>query len=85
MVACLPGSSLGQWMDDDTIWVAVGLRFGILRWHPHQCSLCEAEVDDLATHGVTQLQAECGRPSSTHCTEQHHSLLPIVRPHPISP
>ena len=81
----LPGSSLGLWIDDNTIWVAVGLRLGIPLCHSHQCSPCGAEVDNLATHGATQLQAESRRPSSTHCTEQHHLLLPIVSLHPISP
>ena len=40
-------------MDDDTIRVAVGLRLGIPLCHPHHCSLCGAEVDNLATHGLS--------------------------------
>ena len=49
----LPVSSLGLRMDDDTVRVAVGLHLGIPLCRPHQCSLCGAEVDNLATHGLS--------------------------------
>ena len=44
MLNTLPVSSLGLWMDDDTIRVAVGLCFGTPLCHPHQCSLCGTAI-----------------------------------------
>ena len=40
-------------MDDSTIRVAVGLRFGAPLCRPHQCHHCGTEVDCLATHGLS--------------------------------
>ena len=48
----LPISSLGLRMDD-TIRVAVGLRLGSTLCRPHSCQHCRAEVDHLATHGLS--------------------------------
>ena len=67
----LPVSSLGLRMDDDNIRVAVGLRLGIPLCHPHQCSLCGAEVDNLATHGLS-----CRRSEGHH--PQHSALNDII-------
>ena len=49
----LPISSLGLRMDDDTIRVAIGLRLGSSLCRPHVCAHCGAEVDSLATHGLS--------------------------------
>jgi len=49
----LPISSLGLHMDDDTIRVAVGLCLGAPLCRPHSCHHCGAEVDCLATHGLS--------------------------------
>ena len=48
----LPISSLLR-MDDDTIRVAIGLRLGSSLCRPHVCAHCGAEVDSLATHGLS--------------------------------
>ena len=39
-------------MDDDTVRVAVGLRWGAPLCRPHNCHHCVLEVDSLATHGL---------------------------------
>ena len=57
----LPISSLGLRMDDSTIRVAVGLRLGAPLCRPHQCQHCGAEVDCVATHGL-----------SCRCSEGRH-------------
>ena len=49
----LPISSLGLRMDDSTIRVAVGLRLGAHLCRPHTCRQCNAEVDSVATHGLS--------------------------------
>ena len=67
----LPVSSLGLRMDDDTIRVAVGLCLGIPLCHPHKCSLCGAEVDNLATHGLS-----CRRSEGRH--PRHSALNDII-------
>ena len=48
----LPLSHCGLRMDDETVWVAVGLRLGAPLCYPHQCYHCGTEVNDLATHGL---------------------------------
>ena len=49
----LPISSLGLRMDNDMIRVAIGLRLGSSLCRPHVCAHCGAEVDSLATHGLS--------------------------------
>ena len=49
----LPVSSLGLRMDDESIRAAVGLRVGTPLCQPDSCNLCGAEVDHLATHGLS--------------------------------
>ena len=49
----LPISSLGLRMDVSTIRVAVGLRLGAHLCRPHTCRQCSAEVDSVATHGLS--------------------------------
>ena len=56
----VPLSSLGLKMDN-TVGVAVGLYLGAAICHPHTCCHCGAEVDHLATHGL-----------SCHKSEGHH-------------
>ena len=52
-LSTLPISSLGLRMDDATIRVAIGLRLGSSLCRPHSCAHCGAEVDHLATHGLS--------------------------------
>ena len=49
----LPITSLGLRMDDGTIRVAAGLCLGAPLCRPHFCHHCGAEVDSLATHGLS--------------------------------
>ena len=58
MVESPPCSSLGLRMDDTAIRVAVGLRLGCTLCKPHNCHLCGAAVDTLATHGLSCKQSE---------------------------
>ena len=40
-------------MDNESIRVGVGLRLGVPLCQPHLCHQCGAEVDHLATHGLS--------------------------------
>ena len=64
-------SSLGLRMDDESIRVAVGLRLGTPLCQPHSCNLCGAEVDHLATHGLS-----CHRSTGRH--PRHSALNDII-------
>ncbi len=46
-------SSLCLRMDNNTIWVAVGLSLGSSLCRPHTCHHCGTEVGCLATHGLS--------------------------------
>ena len=67
----LPVSSLGLRMDDNTIRVAVGLRLGSPLCRPHSCQHCGAEVDHLATHGLS-----CRKSEGRH--HRHAALNDII-------
>ena len=68
----LPISSLGLRMDDSsTIRVAVGLRLGAPLCRPHKCHHCGAEVDCLATHGLSCRWSE-------GCHHHHAAINDIV-------
>ena len=55
----LPISSVGLRMDDNTVRVAVGLRLGSTLCCPHTCQHCGADVNHLATHGLSCKKSEC--------------------------
>ena len=67
----VPVSSLGLRMDNNTVRVAVGLRLGAAICHPHTCCHCGAEVDHLATHGLS-----CRKSEGRHF--RHSALNDIV-------
>ena len=67
----LPVPSLGLRMDDRTVRIAVGLRLGTPLCHPHQCHHCGANVDHLATHGLS-----CRRSDGRH--PRHASINDII-------
>ena len=48
----MPISSVGLRMDDD-VRIAVSLRLGVPLCHPHMCSCCGAEVNNLGTYGLS--------------------------------
>ena len=58
-------------MDDESIQVAVGLQLGTPLCQPHSCNLCGAEVDHLATHGLS-----CRWSTSRHF--RHSALNDII-------
>ncbi len=68
----LPVSSLGLRMDDNTVWVAVGLRLGTSICGPHQCQHCSVIVDELGRHALSCRQSE-GR------HQRHTALNDIVK------
>ena len=47
----LPISSFSLHMEDDSICIAVGLRFGTTLCSPHNCCHCGEGVDHLGIHG----------------------------------
>ena len=54
-------------MDDDVIWIAVGLRLGIPICHPQQCHHCKATVGELGSHGLS-----CSKNESRYT---HHATI----------
>ena len=63
----LPVSSLGLCMNDESIRIGVGLHLGVPLCQPHLCYQCGAEVDHLATHGLS-----CRRSLGRH---SRHAVL----------
>ena len=49
----LPVASLGLCLDNEVVRVAVGFHLGLPLCRPHQCTHCEAEVNDWGTHGLS--------------------------------
>ena len=49
----LPLSSMGLWMDDNTLRVSVGLSLGIPICGPHACQHCGCVVDTFGEHGLS--------------------------------
>ena len=49
----LPVTSLGLRLDNDVVRVAVDLHLGLPLCRPHQCTHCEAEVNDRGTRGLS--------------------------------
>ena len=67
----VPASSLGLHMDDDVVWIAVGLRLGAPLCCPHACQLCGAPVDEQATHGLSCIR-------SAGCQSCHAAINDVV-------
>ena len=62
----LPVASLGLRFDNEVVRVAVGLRLGLPLCRPHQCTHCEAEVNDRGTHGLSCHFSNCKGRHSRH-------------------
>ena len=45
--------SLGLQLDNEVVRIAVGLRLGLPLCRPHQCTHCEAEVNDRGAHNLS--------------------------------
>ena len=67
--------SLGLWLDDEATRVAVGLRLGTSLCRPHQCIYCGAEVDHLATHGLSCRWSKGRHPRHTAVNDAIHRSL----------
>ena len=73
----MPISSVGLRMDDDVVRIAVSLRLGVPLCHPHMCSCCGAEVNNLGTHGLS-----CRFSKGRH--SRHAALNDINKRAPVS-
>ena len=49
----LPVSSLGLCMNDNSVWVAIGLHLGTPVCGQHKCRHCSAMVDELGRHALS--------------------------------
>ena len=63
----LPLFSLGLWMDDSTVPIAISLHLGLAFCKPHLCHHCGCEGTAFATHSFSCVQSQ-GR-------YHHHSSL----------
>ena len=68
----LPVTSLGLRLYNEVVRVAVGLRLGLPLCCPHQCTHCEAEVNDWGTHGLS-----CH--FSKGCHSRHGAVNDVVK------
>ena len=61
-IQALPISAVGLHMTDDEVQTAATLRLGAPLCHPHncKCNLCDCDVDQYATHGLS-CQRSVGR------------------------
>ena len=67
----LPISSLGLYMSDDAVRMAIGLRFGAPICLPHPCSSCSHPLDEFGHHELS-CKFNKGR------TPRHHMLSTII-------
>ena len=81
-----PVTSLGLYMDNDSIRVAIGLRLGANLCVLHRCEHCGNEVDQLATHGLSCKWSQ-GRHSRHSATNDilHSSLVSAKIPSCLEP
>ena len=69
-----PCSSLGLNMEDNTIWVAVGVWLRCSLCKPHTCHHCGANVDASATHSLSCRQSEATTSSIPQYDPIHRAL-----------
>ena len=67
-------SALGLRIDNDTVRVAIGLRLGAPLCLSHVCRYCEAEINDLGTHGFS-----CRK--SQGCHPRHAIINSLIQRH----
>ena len=81
-----PISSCGLRMDNETTWVAIGLRLGAPLCQPHQCHHCGSAVDAFATHGLSCRWSEGRIPRHAAINDIiHHSLTSAKVPSRLEP
>ena len=66
-IQVMPNSAVGLLMTNDEVQTAAALHLGAPLCHPHKCSLCDRDVDQYATHGLS-----CQRSAGRHF---HHDPI----------
>ena len=74
----LPSPNLGLRIDDETVQMAVGLRFGTPLYQPHKCSHFTLEVDTHSTHSLSCWWSEGKYPHHAAVNDIVHKSLTLA-------